>query len=199
MLPSTIVEDLCPSFKAFVLNVSSHYEPLFYHQAIKHPEWREAMNLELQAMEQNNTWSIVPLPAGKHSIGCRWVYKIKFNSSGLIERYKARLVAKGYTQQEGIDFVETFSLVDKLVTVKALLAIASSQSWNLIQMDVTLFSMAIYLKKFTWIFRWVIHDRERVIKLPLNLFVGYTSPFMALNKHLANGILNSLIHYSSGF
>lgn len=53
----------------------------------------------------------------------------------MVERHKARLVAKGYTQQEGIDFVETFSPVAKLVNVKILLLIVSIQSWNLIQMD----------------------------------------------------------------
>ena len=46
--------------------------------------------------------AVVHLPAGKHSIGCKWIYKIKYNSNGSIELYKARLVAKGYTQQKGV-------------------------------------------------------------------------------------------------
>ena len=54
------------------------------------------MSEELAAMESNNTWIVVPLPEGKHSIGCRWIYKIKYGSDGAIERYKARLIAKGY-------------------------------------------------------------------------------------------------------
>ena len=61
----------------------------------------EARKLELDAMESNQTWSIVPLPQGKHYIGCKWVYKIKYHSNGSIDCYKARLVANGYTQQEG--------------------------------------------------------------------------------------------------
>ena len=56
------------------------------------------MKAELEAMETNQTWSIVPLPKGNNSIGCCWVYKIKHKVDGSIERYKARLVAKGYTQ-----------------------------------------------------------------------------------------------------
>lgn len=69
------------------------------------------MNDELKAREDNKTWSIVTLPDGKQSIGCRWVYKTKFNSDGTIERHKARLVAKGYTQQLGIDFQIPFLLL----------------------------------------------------------------------------------------
>lgn len=91
------------------------------------PKWQEAMQVELDALEQNHTWFVIPLPKGKHTFGCRWIYKIKYRSDGSLDRHKARLVAKGYTQQEGIDFVETFSLVAKLVTVKALLALAASQ------------------------------------------------------------------------
>ena len=94
------------------------------------------MQAELEAMESNKTWSVCYLPEDKHTIGCKWVYKVKFNLDCSIERYKARLVAKGHTQQEGLDYLEPFSPVAKLITVKVLLALAAKQKWHLVQLDV---------------------------------------------------------------
>ena len=123
--------NLSYSHKAFTLAISSQIEPKFYHQAIPFKHWREAIQAELVAMESNHTWSIVLLPHGKHSIGSKWVYKTKHCFDDSIERYKAHLVAKGYNQQEGIDFLDTFSAAAKLVTVKILLALATSKNWHL--------------------------------------------------------------------
>ncbi|CAL8077131.1 unnamed protein product [Prunus armeniaca] len=120
----------------FVNNISQLVEPNTYEEACHNPHWVEAMNSEIAALEENHTWSLVPLPAGQRPIGCKWVFKLKYTSDGTLERYKARLVAKGFTQREGIDYTETFAPVAKLIIVHCLLTVASVHNWPLHQMDV---------------------------------------------------------------
>lgn len=127
---------LSPSHRDTVLNVASQFEPQFYHQASDSQNGAKPCNFLLDAMEQNKTWTVVPLPIGKHTIGCRWIYKLKYKYDGTIDRHKASLVVRGYTQQEGIDFFETFSPIAKLVTLKVLLAIVANWHWHLHQLDV---------------------------------------------------------------
>ncbi|GJV49133.1 ribonuclease H-like domain-containing protein [Tanacetum coccineum] len=66
----------------------------------------------------------------------KWVFKIKYQSDGKIERYKARLVAKGFNQKEGIEFDETFSPVVKIVTIRCLINLGVQNSWPLFQLDI---------------------------------------------------------------
>lgn len=84
------------------MQLYSHCEPTYCHQAAKIPEWQHAMKEELAAMEAKQTWNVVPLPIGKHILGCKRVYKLNLKSDGLIDRHKARLGAKGFAQQNDI-------------------------------------------------------------------------------------------------
>ena len=75
-------------------------------------------------------------PDGQKVIGCKWVYKMKFNSDGTLNRCKAQLVAKGYSQTYGIDYDKTFSPVAKMASIRVFIYLASSLNWTLHQMDV---------------------------------------------------------------
>ena len=85
--------------------------PESYQDAITSPEsskWRDAMNEELDALWDNETFELTPLPEGRTSVGGKWVYTIKLDPN-VEEKYKARFVAKGYSHAPGIDYHETFS------------------------------------------------------------------------------------------
>jgi histone deacetylase 1/2 len=94
------------------------------------------MQEEIQALHDNGTWTLVPYHSSMNLVGSRWVYKIKRRADGSVERYKTRLVARGFTQQEGIDYSETFSPVIKPTTVRLVLIIVISNGWSLHQLDV---------------------------------------------------------------
>ncbi|KAL0317366.1 UNVERIFIED_CONTAM: Retrovirus-related Pol polyprotein from transposon TNT 1-94 [Sesamum angustifolium] len=83
------------AYMLFVASLSILQEPKSYKEPVKHPEWQEAMRQEIQALEQNCTWKITPLPVGNKPIACKWVFKTKLKADGFVERYKARLVMLG--------------------------------------------------------------------------------------------------------
>lgn len=118
--PSGIVK---PNRK-YVLTVSvvDVAEPRNVQQALKHPGRLAAMQQELAALAENQTWELLEKQPNMNIIAAKWVYKVKYNADGTVERLKARLVAKGYTQEEGIDYNKTFSPVVKPATIRLLFA-----------------------------------------------------------------------------
>lgn len=111
-------------------------EPQFFKDAVLIKEWCDAMNKEIEALVANHTWDLTDLPHGKKAINCKWVYKLKFNSDGTLERYKARLVVMGNHQKEGTDYTDTFAPVAKMTTVRSLLSVAAAKDWEVHQLDV---------------------------------------------------------------
>lgn len=129
-------EHISSKYRAYLSMFSTDIEPKTFEEAVKDQRWLHAMQQEVQALEENGTWKVVPLLAGKNIVGCEWVYKIKYKADGQVDRFKARLVAKGYSQAEGIDYQETFSPMVKMATVRSIIALAAAQKWNIFQMDV---------------------------------------------------------------
>lgn len=91
-------------FSGALISTYSPVTPTTYSQAAKSPHWTQAMNEEFQALKTTNTWSLVPHHPSYNVIGCKWVYRVKYNADGSLDRYKAHLVAKGFHQQAGLDF-----------------------------------------------------------------------------------------------
>jgi len=124
----------------FEANLIEFEEQSTYAEAMANSnakEWKEAIDIELEALKKNKTWIFTTLPEGKRAITSKWVFKIKRNETGNIERFKARLVARGYNQKEGIDYTETF-------------AIAALKNIELRQFDSKLHScMGNLMKKFS--------------------------------------------------
>ena len=78
----------------------------------------------------NKTWVLTNLPPRRQTIGCKWLFKVKYNANGSVARHKARLVAKGYSQMEDIDYNETFVPVAKLTSIRMLFAIAVDMDYK---------------------------------------------------------------------
>jgi hypothetical protein len=98
--------------------------------------WKKAMVEEMDALDKNDAWDIVELPAGRKSVGSKWLFKKKFNAQGKVKKYKSQLVAKGYSQVEAIDFGEIFSPVAKLTSIRFLLSIVVAFDLEVEQMYV---------------------------------------------------------------
>ena len=131
-----LLRDLSQSAVAFNISLCSDVLPTITEEALRDPKWKRAMKEEISALNKNETWEKCELPRGKKTVGCRWVYTIKYLTDGTIERYKARLVAQGYTQTYGVDYSETFSPVAKIDTIWVLFSTAANKDWPLYQFDV---------------------------------------------------------------
>ncbi|KAK1651069.1 hypothetical protein QYE76_068874 [Lolium multiflorum] len=115
----------------------SMVEPLKVDEALKDPDWLNAMQEELNNFKRNDVWTLMKRPDHcRNVIGTKWVFKNKQDEHGMVIRNKARLVAQGYSQVEGVDFGETFAPVARLESIRILLAFASHHGFKLQQMDV---------------------------------------------------------------
>ena len=88
---------LSQNYTTFTSNLSSVSLLKTIQEALGHTEWRTTIMEEMQALEKNGTWEIIELPRDKRTVGCKWVFTVKYQADGSIDRYKARLVAKRFT------------------------------------------------------------------------------------------------------
>ncbi|GJU33670.1 retrovirus-related pol polyprotein from transposon TNT 1-94 [Tanacetum coccineum] len=114
----------------------SKIEPKKVSEVLKHPGWVDAMQKELNQIYRNKVWTLVPLPYGKTAIGSKWVFRNKKDEHGITTKNKARLVAQGYSQEEGIDYDETFAPVARMEAIRIFLAFATYMNFKVFQMDV---------------------------------------------------------------
>ncbi|KAK1422393.1 hypothetical protein QVD17_25482 [Tagetes erecta] len=128
--------NLSKEAKAFVSSLYSEQIPTTLEEALNTKRWKDAMEVEMDALKKNDTWEKCVLPPGKKPVGCRWLFSVKPKPDGTVDRYKARLVAKGYSQTYGIDYSETFSPVAKMDTIRVLFSVAANKEWPLHQFDV---------------------------------------------------------------
>ena len=113
---------LSKPLKSFSNELLVYHIPTSVMKALWDPKWVQAMKEEMEALLKTKTWIL----DGHKTMGCKWVFSIKYKADGSIERYKVRLVKKGYTQTYGVDYMETFSLVAKLNTIRVLLSLAAN-------------------------------------------------------------------------
>ena len=119
-----------------MIGLISMIEPTTVDEALSDDGWILAMQEELNQFQRNDVWDLVPKPQHKNIIGTKWVFRNKLNEQGEVTRNKARLVAQGYSQQEGIDYTETFAPVARLEAIRLLLSYAVNHGIILYQMDV---------------------------------------------------------------
>lgn len=120
--------------------IANEAKPQSYHEAMQcsnAAKWHKAACEEIDTLMENSIFELVQLPPGCKAIGSRWVFKIKRNANGSIERYKGRLVAKGCSQRPGWNFIETFAPTPKWIVLRAILAIASAEDLELESVDIS--------------------------------------------------------------
>lgn len=111
-------------------------EPRVFSEAKESKDWMRACEDEIHSISKNHTWDLIEPPQEARPIGLKWVFKLKRNSDGSINKHKARLVAKGYVQRYGIDYEDVFAPVARIETIRLLISLAAANGWEIHHLDV---------------------------------------------------------------
>lgn len=158
-----------------------------FEEAKKYKEWLQACESELDRITKLDSWELVYLPPGAKPIGLKWVFKIKRNSDGSINKYKFRLVAKGYVKRYGIDYEEVFAPVARIETIRFLIYLASTKGWEIHHLDVQTAFLHGDLKETVYVMQpegfEVKGSEQKIYKLKKALY-GLKQPPRAWNDKL---------------
>ncbi|GJR39794.1 retrovirus-related pol polyprotein from transposon TNT 1-94 [Tanacetum coccineum] len=152
----------------------SEIKPKKISEALKHPGWINAMQEELNQFYRNKVWTLVPLPNGKIAIGSKWVFRNKKDEHGITTKNKAKLVSQGYSQEEGIDYDETFAPIARMEAIRIFLAFATYMNFKVYQMDVKSAFLNGKLKEEVY----VKQPPGLKVVSSLTMSVNLTKPFM---------------------
>ncbi|GJY17409.1 retrovirus-related pol polyprotein from transposon TNT 1-94 [Tanacetum coccineum] len=119
----------------FALTVS-RAEPKNIKESMTDSVWIEVMQEKLQQFDRLDVWELVDRPLCKNVINMKWLWKNKRDEENTVIRNKSRHVAKGYTQQEGINFEESFAPVARLEAVRLFVAYVAHKSFPVYQTEV---------------------------------------------------------------
>ena len=98
--------------------------------------WEHAMSTKMDSLLDNHTWDLVPRLQRKNNLEWQWVYKTKFTFEGVVEHHKAELVVKIFSQQESINYTDTFDTIAKMIYVQVILSLVARLAWKIHQMNV---------------------------------------------------------------
>ena len=100
------------------------------------PQWRDATVKEFESLVGKEMWRLVPRPARRCIIRCKWVFKTKLNVDKSVDKLKARLVALGFSQFKGIDLQEVFSPTSRQESIRILISVMANQNWKARSLDI---------------------------------------------------------------
>ena len=111
-------------------------DPKSYFHALKYLRWQAGMDEEFNSLQKNATLELVSLPPRRKLVQCKWLYQKRVAADGTTCNYRARLVSKWFSRVQGVDYHETFQPMEKMDSIRLVLAIATSKHWEMHHMDV---------------------------------------------------------------
>jgi len=116
-------------------------EPTTYKKAVSGPwakQWTKAMKQEVDSLRSHETYMLKTIPPGRKAIGVKWVFKVKYTATGVVNCFKARLVTKGFAQHKGLDFDKTFAPVTRMTSIRTITTVTATEGLEVKHLDVGL-------------------------------------------------------------